>query len=382
MNKHVSLGNQANDTNWRVAPFNRWSFHNIQKVLTTHQVASGGRAAEFQADRKKKRGLLLNGLFLRITKTDAVVALLDGRIVYEWYAHGNMKDTPHILMSSTKAVIGLLAGVLSARGKLQLSTPVTDHVQEIAGTLYEGVTLHDLLDMRVDVSFDAGQQRSYDEAINWGDEPRSAAGADLRAFFKSLQVPAAKHGGPFCYVSANTDLAGWAIERATGQTVAELLTEYLWKPMGAESAAHLTVDRAGLARSSGGFCATARDFARLGQLIVDGGSIGGKSVVPKWVIDDIYDNGDAEAWRTGEWGQQFGAIGKKMRYRAGWYAVDDDPQVLFAMGIHGQNLFIDRKRRLVVAKLSSWSKPIERLPLFFTHRAFSRLQRSIRGATL
>ncbi len=381
MDKQVSFGNQANAANWRVAPFNRWSFHNIQKVLTTHQVAGGGRAAEFQAARKKKRGLLLNGLFLRSIKTDAVVALLDGRIVYEWYAHGNMKDTPHILMSATKAVIGLLAGVLNAREKLQLSTPVTDHVQEIAGTLYEGVTLHDLLDMRVDVSFDAGQQRSYDEAINWGDELGSAAGADLRAFFKSLQVPAANHGGPFRYVSANTDLAGWAIERATGQTVAELLTEYLWKPMGAESPAHLTVDRAGLARSSGGLCATARDFARLGQLIVDGGSIGGKSVVPKWVIDDIYDNGDAEAWRTGEWGQQFAAIGKKMRYRAGWYAVDDDPQVLFAMGIHGQNLFIDRKRRLVVAKLSSWSNPIERLPLFFTHRAFSRLQRSMRGAT-
>ena len=79
-------------------------------------------------------------------------------------------------------------------------------------------------------------------------------------------------------------------------------------------------------------------------------------------------------------GQQFAAIGKKMRYRAGWYAVDDDPQVLFAMGIHGQNLFINRKRRLVVAKLSSWSKPTERLPLFFTHRAFSRLQRTTREA--
>ena len=68
-------------------------------------------------------------------------------------------NTPHILRSSTKAVTGLLAGVLDAQGRLRLSVPVSDYVTEIAGTLYEGVTLHDLLDMRVDVSFDAAQQR-------------------------------------------------------------------------------------------------------------------------------------------------------------------------------------------------------------------------------
>ncbi len=105
------------------------------------------------------------------------------------------------------------------------------------------------------------------------------------------------------------------------------------------------------------------------------GRRGTRENVPKSVIDDIDKNGDAQAWRTGEWGKPFPAIGRNMNYRSGWYIVNDNPKMLFAMGIHGQNLFIDRKKRLVVVKMSSWNKPIERLSLFLTHRSFGGLQR-------
>jgi CubicO group peptidase (beta-lactamase class C family) len=66
-----------------------------------------------------------------------------------------------------------------------------------------------------------------------------------------------------------------------------------------------------------------------------------------------------------------------MRYRSGWYLVDDQPKTMFAMGIHGQNLFIDRANRIVVAKLSSWKRRIDYLPLSATHRGFEKLQRTL-----
>jgi hypothetical protein len=64
-----------------------------------------------------------------------------------------------------------------------------------------------------------------------------------------------------------------------------------------------------------------------------------------------------------------------MRYRSGWYGVDDDPKLVFAMGVHGQNPFIDRARRLSMAKFSCWPQRIEYGPLLSTHRAFRELPR-------
>jgi CubicO group peptidase (beta-lactamase class C family) len=92
------------------------------------------------------------------------------------------------------------------------------------------------------------------------------------------------------------------------------------------------------------------------------------------VISDIANNGDADAWRNGEWGKSFASISTNVRYRGGWYLVDDQPKTMFAMGIHGQNLFIDRANRIVVAKLSSWKQRIDYVPLWATHRGFERLQ--------
>jgi CubicO group peptidase (beta-lactamase class C family) len=54
-----------------------------------------------------------------------------------------------------------------------------------------------------------------------------------------------------------------------------------------------------------GFCATARDVARLGQLIVDNGRRGDRQIIAESSISDIENDGDADAWRNGEWGRSF-----------------------------------------------------------------------------
>ncbi len=284
--------------------------------------------------------------------------------------------TPHIIMSATKAVVGLLAGILDQAKDLSLTSRVSDILPELGETIYARTSLRDLLDMRSGVVLSPQQQRSYEAATNWHPGGDGApAGADLRSFFTSLTGPAAPSGTSFKYDSSNTDLLGWVIERATGQNLADLLSKRIWRPLGAQDNAFITVDRTGLARAAGGLCVTARDLARLGQLILDNGRRGPVEVVPSDVIDDIFSNGDPEAWATGEWAKSFSALGKDMNYRSGWYIVNGEPQTLFAMGIHGQNLFIDRKRKLVLAKMSSWAEPIERLPIYLTHRLFRGLQR-------
>jgi len=373
-----SYPRQADLSNWRTAPHNRWAFHNVDKIIATASVENDPADISVLVPASRRfGGSLLGKLALGAIGTDAVVVLHGGRIVFEWYARGNDAHTPHILMSSTKAVIGLLAGMLHERGDLDLNALVSAYVPEIASTAYQGATLRNLLDMRTGIALDASQQHAYDAATNWELLASGETSAGLAAFFEHMTAPPRPHDTPFRYISANTDLLGWAIERATARTMAELLSTWLWKPMGAESNAYMTVDCKGLARCTGGFCATALDFARIGQLIVDNGRRGIHQIIPEQVIDDIANNGDAEAWRNGEWGKSFAAISENMRYRSGWYLLDDQPKTIFAMGVYGQNLFVDRANKIVVAKFSSWKKPIDYLPLGLTHKWYERLQRSL-----
>ena len=142
--------------------------------------------------------------------------------------------------------------------------------------------------------------------------------------------------------------------------------------MGAADGAYLTVDRKGLARCTGGICATARDLARVGQLILDDGRLGDQIVVPKEWLDDVMQGGDRQAWAHGEWAQLF--TYKSMSYRNGWYVIDDEPKTQFAMGIHGQNLFVDHTNRIVIAKLSSQGIPFDLPACLLTHRALQSIR--------
>ena len=99
-------------------------------------------------------------------------------------------ETPHILMSVSKSLLGLLAGVVAAGGDLEPERPVTAYIPEVAGTAYRGATIRRLLDMRAGVAFDedylasSGAIIAYRKAANWnpldpGDHP-----SDLRSFYR------------------------------------------------------------------------------------------------------------------------------------------------------------------------------------------------------
>jgi CubicO group peptidase (beta-lactamase class C family) len=180
------------------------------------------------------------------------------------------------------------------------------------------------------------------------------------------------HGGPFSYVSPNTDLLGWVIERATGRRYADLMSELVWQPMGAARSAYITVDRLGAPRCAGGVCATVRDLARVGQLLVGAGVRGRTHIVPAAWIDDMIDNGDTAAWAAGNFAHYYPGV--PMHYRSQWYVEHAAAPLLFGMGIHGQNLFVDRAEQIVVAKVSSHALPIDERRIPLTMRAVSRIR--------
>ena len=86
--------------------------------------------------------------------------------------------------------------------------------------------------------------------------------------------------GKFIYKSGTTDVLAWVLEAATGQRFADLVSERVWKPIGAERSAGITVDVSGFTLASGGMFATLRDTARIGQLILNRGKAGNRQVIP------------------------------------------------------------------------------------------------------
>jgi CubicO group peptidase (beta-lactamase class C family) len=313
--------------------------------------------------------------FLRSTASDAFVVLKDGALVFQAYAQGLTPTSPHILMSASKAVTGIVAGLLQGAGRLNVEAQVSTYVPEVLGTAYEGASVRQLMDMRAAIRLEEAQLDAYERA---NDRSGGEGDADfgLHAFFETLDAPRLSHGTPFSYISANTDLVGWAIERAAGECFAELLASLLWEPMGAEADAWMTLDRQGAPQCARGVCATARDLARLGQLILQGGRREGAPVIPQGWVEDLFAGGDRKAWAEGEWGQSFIPItGPEVGYRAGWYSVGGPAPHLFAMGVHGQNLFIDRALGVVMVKLSSLQARIDPSALWLTHRAWDEVRR-------
>jgi CubicO group peptidase (beta-lactamase class C family) len=380
---------QVTLANWRKAPHNRWAFHHVRELVPSADIANDpGAVRALPSPPVDLSGLMVPdgstalpfGAFLARTDTDALVVLHHGRLVYEHYANGMTDQTPHILMSVSKSVLGLLVGILAGRGELDPEAPVATYVPEVTDTAYADARLRDLLDMRAGVLFDedylatGGPIIEYRKATNWEPLDPGQAPSDLRSFYATLTERDGAHGRPFHYISINTDLLGWCIERATGRRYADLVSELLWQPMGAERSAYITVDRLGAPRCAGGFCATARDLARLGLLFAEGGN----GVVPEAWLDDILSGGDREAWQQGA-----GAVnyqGLPMRYRSQWYVLERASPMAFAIGVFGQSLYVDRENGFVMAKFSCQALPVNLEHKLLTIRAAEAVREFLAGA--
>lgn len=368
-----SADSQVTLANWRTPPFARWAFQHVREIIPTADIANNpdgvwrlpAATRDFAsvAIEGGKAGTLSLDAWLEATNTDGLVVLHKGHTVLERYFNEMTPSTPHILMSVTKSVLGLLAGILVDRRILDPASLVTDILPEVKGTAYEGATVRHLLDMRVGLEFDedylatSGPIIAYRKATNWNPLAPGETASDLRSFYRNLKKTIRPHGQDFHYVSPNTDLLGWVIERVAGMRFADLVSQRIWQPMGAHRSAYITVDRLGAPRTAGGMCVTTGDLARLGQLLVQSGTRDGREIIPARWIEDITANGDPDAWNKGPFVDFF--PGAAMHYRSKCYVQRGPKPVVFGLGVHGQYLYVDLKNEVVIAKHSSESMPLD-----------------------
>ena len=357
MLKFSPLSDVAKLDNWRTTPYSKWSFHHVREIVPSAEIKNNNQVIIPLRENIKTFVNLNISKIMDETETDAIVITKDNDILFEKYNNKMTKSSPHILFSVSKSILGLLVGSLVESKELKEDDLVIKYIPELDGTAYSDATIRDLLDMRVGVKFDedytavSGPIVNYRYAANWNPVPEGVEAGDLRSFMSSLTERDGKHGGRFHYVSPNTDLMAWVCERATGVRYAELLSERLWTPIGAEYSGYITVDRIGAARAAGGVCFTARDLARVGLLIANNGYANGKQIISETWIDDIVNNGSDDAWKKREGMDEFGNM--PMHYRSFWYVQKDGDPLVHGLGIHGQYLFIDPKLNLSISWFSS-----------------------------
>jgi CubicO group peptidase (beta-lactamase class C family) len=328
---------------------NSLMFRSMDELFTTRSVPRAGAVWNLpRIDRPldfsyswQGQTLEANAILER-TYTNALLVLKDGRIVSETYRNGSNEHTRFVGWSMTKSITSVLIGCALAEGRIDaLDTPIARYLPELAEGGYARASILDVMEMRSGVD--------YEERYDF-ENPGAAATnhiatlvrntarfADAAKTLRSIHRP----GEHFQYKTIDTAVLGWLVERVTGGSVAAYTARCLWEPLGAESDGFYIMDGApGVGRefSGAGFNATLRDYARFGQMMLDGGVARGRRIVSEdWVRLSTQPR-HAEDTRRGGYGLQWWTIGSSDAYSA--------------IGLQGQYIYVDPASRTVVVKLS------------------------------
>jgi CubicO group peptidase (beta-lactamase class C family) len=286
--------------------------------------------------------------FLSVTVSTALVVVVDGVLVHERYFQGTRAADRLLGNSATKSALALLVGQAVDDGRLPaLDTRVTDLVPELGSCGYAKVSLRQLLTMTSGVGWREDYHDPDSPASRLLRRWREAAGG-LRESL--LQIPAGDPpGSRYAYCTPDSLALDWARERATGEPFPAALAP-LWSAVEAERPATVGLDRAGgVAMAGGSLAATARDWARIGTLQIDGRWRDRQVVSRSWV--------DASSRPEREFlapGRLPSTITTHAGFGYHWWPLDRAGEHVMADGMRGQFVYVDRPRRVVVVKTSAW----------------------------
>lgn len=275
--------------------------------------------------------------FMSALNVVGVIAIRDDTILVERYADGHDGATPWTAFSVVKSVTSLLYGVALQNGHIRsLDEQVTAHLPELAGSAYDGVTLRHLLQMTSGVTWNSNLADKTSDTYQLPAVDRSGGLAALLTFM-AARPRAAPPGQKFIYNTADADLAGAVLSRATKRSLSDYLSEFVWQPFGMEADAYWLTLR-GEALEHGDCClsATLRDYARLGLFALREGTgrDGARRLPAGWMAESTRPSAAFPGYGYYWW----------LRKSGGY----------FASGSFGQHIEVDPSSGMVVAIQSYW----------------------------
>ena len=329
----------------------------IDRMLPCRTVARGGGvralpiATDPIGDVPVRAGDQLFDLadYVSRNRVTGLLVMQDGAVRLEHYEPGCGPATRWASMSMAKSIATTLLGAAVRDGHISsLDDAVVHYLPDLAGSAYEDVSIRQLVQMTSGVRWSDEQVDPTSERRHMLQLQLSGTPGSILAYMGTLPR-VAQPGTVWNYSTGETHVVGALVHAATGRWLADYLSDRIWSRLGMEQDAAWQLESpGGLEVGGSGICATLRDYARFGLLMMEGGMIDSEPVLPPgWVAE-------ATAART--------IGGSRVDYGYMWWAVPDargslEDGAYSARGIFGQYLYVNPRRRILIAVLSARSKP-------------------------
>jgi CubicO group peptidase (beta-lactamase class C family) len=272
-------------------------------------------------------------------RSAALLIVHDGKLRLERYGLGFDSGGRWTAFSVAKSITSTLVGAALRDGFIRsMDDKVSDYIADMKGSAYDDVSIRQLLTMTSGVRWNEDYADPGSDVARFNNHQPEPGVDSLVSYMRRLprEVPA---GTRWHYSTGETNLVGVLLGEATKQPLASYLSEKVWLPAGMEQQATWILSKSGKEISGCCIQAATRDFARFGLFVLNGARVGEQSVVPDgWLAE-------ATSERTG-----IGIAGRGYGYQ--WWTYRDG--TFAARGIFGQGIFIDPKRKLVIASNADW----------------------------
>ena len=385
-------------------------FADMRSLYPTRTIARGGRIRELAPGAPLEFRYEVDGRrlgvdeFMQRGRCAGLLLLHRGRIVLERYALGNTPDTRWISFSMAKSITSTLIGAALHDGLIDsLDEAVTRTVPQLRGSAYDGVTIRHALQMSsgvrwIETYLDPESDRRRLLQI----QSRAQPGAVIEYLRTLPRV--AEPGSHFNYNTAETFLLGailaGAIRRPLSgtqggakfpaspkgeltrsgrpaSTVSDCLSEKIWQPCGMQADAYWQLEsEGGLEFAGSGLSACLRDYARFGAFVLGDGVVDGVRVLPQgWTAEStavvpgsIYAPGKLPGFEPLGYGYQWWTFPAAAGRRA-----------FGALGIFGQQIYVDVDAQLVIVLNSAWPEPVHEKSRLESYVFFDAATRALRG---
>jgi CubicO group peptidase (beta-lactamase class C family) len=271
-------------------------------------------------------------------------------------------NRPHQMMSVTKSFAGLMALIAVEDGKLKESDAITKYVPELKeSSAFKDANVKQVLDMTNSMSFvedyaDPDSDITRYTTVLGFTEPQAGKeyASNIYDYLVTLKTDVThKHGEIFNYQTPKTDVVNWITNRATKKSFQDEMYEKLWSELGTDGETYILLDKQGTLFAGGGLNATPEDLSRFSMMMINNGKFNNRQVISPDIIKKISDGGDIDAFSNGP--ISGGAVGNNdWSYRAQWWVRHTKNKESFsAIGIYGQWVYIDIKRKIAIIKQSS-----------------------------
>jgi CubicO group peptidase (beta-lactamase class C family) len=290
--------------------------------------------------------------YLERQRATGLLVLKNGEIIAEHYRYGRREDARFLSFSMAKSITALLIGMAQARGHIaSLDDPAEKYVKALAGSPYGATSVRHLLRMSSGLTF-TERNDGTDDLTRLSRAFAGLPGPNSIDVLRSITRRHADAGDKFVYASAETHVLGLVLTGATGRTMSDLTSEWLWQHIGAEHDAFWRIDVDGQEQSYSGFNATLRDWGRLGLLLANDGKVQGKDgarqVIPMdYLLDATDSSRQPLAFRPRQATPYFG-------YGYQFWLLPLRERTFAFQGIYGQAVYVQPSTGVVMVLTSVW----------------------------